>query len=381
MKTQLFFLLALPCLFFLSVTGYTQPQPTTPVTQQESRQRRIEKRKGYFREHWESPTSSISAAECIHDPDLRRTLGISDEQYEQRRVAMSDEGREKVLNNNPEYVKMQREFQEEMNAIYRRNGIDPDKLFAQKAPGEWSPLPRVDADSEKQFDDLSRRRSRLQLLVVADVSTTVLKNILTPEQERKIYEAMLANMGYVPMISPIMFEGLDLTDAQKQQMKTLEKDFAPEFKKYCEDFASRWITFEDILFSTLDKQEGTTLAEQMQATRKILEENPEYKKIMAEIPALQKTFAAQFMAKISERKILTEKQWARLQELIDNPPEHAKILGRQIRGFTGVSEEGAGNDEVSEWQPGPDSWKPGDAIPEQYRRERNQQRGNFPRPE
>ena len=85
--------------------------------------------------------------------------------------------------------------------------------------------------------------------------------------------------------------------------------------------------------------------------------------------------------------VLMDEQWNRLQELIDHPPEYALMFIKELRESFGLveseksEEEGAeGGLSPSVWLPGPGSWRPGDAIPEAYRQERNT-RGNFPRPE
>jgi Ni/Co efflux regulator RcnB len=78
--------------------------------------------------------------------------------------------------------------------------------------------------------------------------------------------------------------------------------------------------------------------------------------------------------------VLTDEQWARLQKLIDNPPEHAKAYAKKLKEQMGESEKTGGA-----WQPGPNSWRPGDPIPEQYRQQREEQRTRqrpgFPRSE
>jgi Ni/Co efflux regulator RcnB len=68
--------------------------------------------------------------------------------------------------------------------------------------------------------------------------------------------------------------------------------------------------------------------------------------------------------------VLTDEQWDRMLDLIDNPPDYVKKI---LRKWKEASEKAA------EWAPGPNSWQPGDPIPEKYRQER-QTKGNFPRP-
>ena len=360
MKTKLF-LLALSCLFILALVGHAQP------VSEAQRQSRTNEIKSSFQRKWDGQTATARVIEYIYYPEIRDALGVSDEQREQIRQAPFRGMKEWQAS--PEHKKMEAEIL----ALYERAGFRPPTT------GGFLPgMANLDAKSREQLDNISRKMDERQSIAIDEAY----EGLLTPEQERKLLEAELANMASYPIVSPVMFEGLTLTDAQKQQMKTLAKDLEPELEKYSESYANYWVTHDDIFFSTLEKQEGTTLAEKMPAVRKVLAENPEYQRVVEEWASLQKASAAQFMAKMSERNILTDKQWARLQELFDDPPEHAKILTKKIQAFGGKSEDGEGSSGESKesggWQPGPNSWKPGDAIPEQYRQERNT-RGRFPR--
>jgi len=354
--------------------GYTQPCSLTPEEQQELRLIRIDQRKSNLRDQWNRQDESVSIAEHIMvNSDYRIALGVSDEQYQQI-VDATHRLREPIqsrMRNNPEVQKIQAEIQ---TIIDRAPNPPP-------STGGWHPrMLGLDDASLQRMSDLNDMLSSLQEIARTDACS----GILTPEQERKARESYLANMGLLPIFSPRMFEGLSLTDAQKQQMKNLEKDFESELEKYLENFASRWIAFEDLLFGTLKKQEGTNLGERMQATYKILAGDPEYKRIMEEITSHHKAFAARFMTEMYERSILTDAQWARLQELFDNPPEHARVLGRVLRGQSGASgsENMGASENASEesggWRPGPGSWRPGDALPVQIQERRE---GRFPREE
>jgi hypothetical protein len=189
-------------------------------------------------------------------------------------------------------------------------------------------------------------------------------------------------MAEMPIVSPGMYEALHLTDAQKQQMETIKKGLEPEFEKNLDRVADGSVTLMSKAFAELEKQgidnlgkmmegqEGTqqekmrAMQEKMQAIQKKLMEDPEYKKIADELQSQGQAFTMQFNTKMFD--VLTDEQWKRLQNLIDNPPEYAKAFGKKLK------EQRAANEKAGAWQPGPNSWKPGDAIPEQYRQERNE---------
>ncbi|MDR0328113.1 MAG: hypothetical protein LBI05_07460 [Planctomycetaceae bacterium] len=287
-------------------------------------------------------------------PDVRAALNVSDEQFQQIRDAPMRGLKE--MQNNPENLEMVKERE----SILERSGVRPPSL------GGYVLHPKdFDDDTWKRIQDIQKKQLSLQMIVISESYN----GILTPEQQKRMNEALIANMGLLPIVSPNMFEALNLTEAQKQRMKTLQKELEPDFEKHLESIANAQKKLEDWRSAEINKQEGTQ-EEKMRAADKKLAGDPEYKKILDEIQTMNKTFAARFKTAMFD--VLTDVQWERLQELVDNPPDIAKILEEKLREGNAKSEASGG------WQPGPDSWKPGDPIPEQYRKERNQ-RGNFPR--
>ncbi|MCL2004702.1 MAG: hypothetical protein FWG73_00930 [Planctomycetaceae bacterium] len=84
----------------------------------------------------------------------------------------------------------------------------------------------------------------------------------------------------------------------------------------------------------------------------------------------ERALAMQFKVKMFD--VLTDEQWERMQDLVDHPPEYINVFLKKVQ------ENREKNARDASWQPGVDSWRPGDAIPEGYRWERNT-RGGFPR--
>jgi len=77
--------------------------------------------------------------------------------------------------------------------------------------------------------------------------------------------------------------------------------------------------------------------------------------------------------------VLTDEQWERMIDLIDNPPDYVKKILDEKR--KAREAETASSGESGEWQPGPGSWQPGDGIPAGYRIERETRSRQFPRGE
>jgi hypothetical protein len=122
-----------------------------------------------------------------------------------------------------------------------------------------------------------------------------------------------------------------------------------------------------------EKNRFPTPAEIEAIGKKLMAGDPEYKKIRVALQSEGKAFATKFRIKMFD--VLTDEQWARLQKLVDDPPEHAKTIRKKLKA---ESDEA---DKKEAWTPGPNSWRPGDPVPEEYRQQRNERRGRFPRGE
>jgi Ni/Co efflux regulator RcnB len=96
-------------------------------------------------------------------------------------------------------------------------------------------------------------------------------------------------------------------------------------------------------------------------------------KIGNETEVIVKRFAVQFKTQMFDT--LTDAQWLRLQNMVDNPTRPVKMMLDKMKAGRENKEK------KDEWMPGPNSWRPGDPIPEQYRQERNERRQLFPRGE
>jgi uncharacterized protein (DUF1778 family) len=183
-------------------------------------------------------------------------------------------------------------------------------------------------------------------------------------------------MSEYPFISPNMFEVFDLSDAQKKQLVAIKKAMEPEFDKLIDQYLDGHMKFSEAMDKELEgKFEGVTTSEEQQrivdkAQDKIRKSNPEHQRAMHDVMESGKKLAENLKIKMFD--VLTDEQWNRMVDLIDNPPDYAKKMIAQLREHLGVNDSKPG-----EWAPGPNSWRPGDPIPEGYRQQRSE--GRFPR--
>jgi Ni/Co efflux regulator RcnB len=205
------------------------------------------------------------------------------------------------------------------------------------------------------------------------------EDAITPELRQKIQEAHLAAMGETPMIVPSVFEVLNLTDAQRQQMDRIKKELEPEFEKHLGIYANNASMILARIEAAIPKKNPQ---DDLATFMRKVENEPEYRKLLAESYASSKALAALFRSKMHE--VLNNDQRKRIQELIDNPPPHAQYLIQRLRrehwrqDAENKSERAESGKDV--WVPGPGSWRPGDPLPESFRQERNT-RGGVPRKE
>jgi len=203
--------------------------------------------------------------------------------------------------------------------------------------------------------------------------TNAVNDNLTSEQLKKIQEFRISTMSEYPLISPFispsMFEALNLSGAQKEQLDEIKRVLKPEFEKYVEKHVeiekkNNERRNDGLMEKLRDLPDDEARAKFVKdISEKIQAElQPERDKVLASGKALGDKL------KIEVFDVLTDEQWNRLIDLIDNPPEYVKKI---LRKWKEASEK------ASAWAPGPNSWRPGDPIPEGYRQQRSE--GRFPR--
>jgi len=190
-----------------------------------------------------------------------------------------------------------------------------------------------------------------------------------------------------------MFEVLGLSPEQRQQLDEIVKETEPEFEKYIDKILEWETNFQDRLHGDLMDIMSTLPPLPMGPSQQEWEQRQQLaddvrKRILAELlPELDA--ATEFRKRLGSALIikmfdvLTDEQYARVIDLIDNPPDYVVALLKRWREQSGESEESKEAEEGEKsgaWVPGPGSWRPGDPIPGAYRIERETRRG-FPRRE
>ena len=314
---------------------------------------------------WNGNYSILSATGLLNDDDFRAGVGISDEQ----RQIIQDAGwhigtisiiEGKAVAHDPD-VQLIYDEKEKFRENSRAEGISEE----------------IRLELQMKIDDLEMQMGE----IVRIKKQNVINETLTPDQLQKVKEFQISMMSEFQFVSPNMFEALGLSDAQKEQLNGIKKDMESEFAKE----ANKWSDVQQKLSEKLTEAinnleivpvegvpESTTrseLANKLGVGKKVRDANPDL--VREQMEAIESGKRLSETLKIKMFDVLTDEQWVRMVQLIDNPPDYVKKILRKWRPEEPKKSE--------TWVPGPGAWQPGSSvIPEQYRQERNTRRP-FPR--
>ena len=377
MKTNFCTLCSLTTILLLGLTtlvfAQTTPTPTTDTQEAQRKAREMQRvqrammrspavlqsqknaTKQTMNSFWNGESSNLMAMGLLQQEDFREGLGVSKEQHQKIQDVMKNSFTD--MQNDPSVKPMR----DELTKLMTENGGP----FAENASEE----------TQKKFFELqSQMQLKTQEMMMQKMRNAVTEN-LTPDQLKKIKEFQISTMSEIPILSPSMFEALDLSDVQKQQLDGIKNEMRPEFEKQTDkmiDMQSKFmVKFQD----ELEKLESVTDPEERQRLMKNIGEtvrksNPEIQREMDEMMESGKVFANKMKTRMLD--VLTDEQIAKMVQLIDNPPHYVKSVIAKIR-----KEMGQGDNETDEWRPGIHSWKPGDAIPAEYLKQREERKA-FP---
>jgi len=206
------------------------------------------------------------------------------------------------------------------------------------------------------------------------VMQTEIQETLTPEQMlqvRKLEMQMMSEMG-IPF--PSMFDPLDLTEEQREEMNNIADELKAEFDQLTMESAVLHAERHAAMYRSLH---GQSFASQTELHTVLQERQRRFvpsEEMRRRGNDLQER-GTRLMTLLQTRlmNVLTDDQLDKMQEILNATPEFANNLIAERR----ARREAARQSPI--YMPGPDSWRPGDPMPTQFREER--QRSRFPRSE
>ena len=249
------------------------------------------------------------------------------------------------------------------------------KPLLDEMEGKFNPYhPNATEETLKKFADL---QSRISEMTTQKFVSRIYDN-LTPNQIQRVKEFQISSMSETEFVFPGMFEALGLSDEQKKQFDEIPKKMDLDIEKHIDKMMEYRSKYDEKIQEKLKNVSDPQEKEKLRMD--IIRGNDIAKQIWAELQPEEdaKMKSGKELAdklKVEMFDVLTDEQWDRMLGLIDNPPEYVKKVIAQTRKWREESK----NNKPEVWKPGPNSWQPGDPIPEAYRIERNEKR-NFPRP-
>ena len=315
----------------------------------------------YVIDCWNDNASIIQMMNILGDDNLREGLGISMEQSQKiqdarRHVSSLSFVDGRMVANDPD-IQLIWDEKSKLGDPYAENTSEETrtKIF----------------ELERMFSE-----------TVAKKQQNIINENLTPDQLQRVNEFQISAMSEIALASPGMFEALDLSDTQREQLGDIKKELDAEFEELMDRRGDVRMKSSEKLTDEMDKLQDVLVGvapnseEWMRLTKdvgiKVAKANPDIWREMVEIEKSIASFSNKLKVRMFD--VLNDEQWARLQDLIDNPPNYVKRWLTQGREANKRAQS-----LFDEWTPGPNSWQPGDPIPEEYRQKRNEKR-NFPRP-
>jgi LTXXQ motif. len=269
-------------------------------------------------------------------PDYRDAIGITPEQFQQIRDLNAASAA------SPEFAAAVAETQKY---------VTPSDPFLLKA----------DEATKTAFVAAQRKAGQIMNTQIA----LAMEAVTTPEQKQRMREIQIASMDMFPIPNPSMFEALNLTDEQKSQMKEIQAEMEAEFKQTMSELNDVQWNAMNGLYKQM-KADGikvSSMEELHEKTEKAAEKlnktlGKDFRFVEKEKINKAQEFVKSFKFRMYD--VLTDAQMSKMWELINRPPEYmSKILERMKKNR--AKREASGG-----FQPGPNSWKPGDPIPADY---------------
>ena len=198
--------------------------------------------------------------------------------------------------------------------------------------------------------------------------------ILTPEQLTQVRKLEMQLMPAVGFPFPSMFEPLELTEEQKEEMNKITKEMKAEFDQLVLEIAiyesgERQSRYETLRGKSFASKEEFWKA-RSEAARTVTPQSREsQRKNFADWSERGIKLATTLQSRLMN--VLTDEQLDEMQKILDETPMFVKKFIAGFKMLQAAAKMSPG------YVPGPDSWRPGDPLPVQFKEERKT--GRFPR--
>jgi len=243
-----------------------------------------------------------------------------------------------------------------------------EALAAAMIPGD----PFFERATEEQ-KNAYRDANFAQLNLFTTDMQTMIQDVLTPEQMLQVRKLEMQLMPALGIPFPAMFEPLDLTEDQKKEMQEIADELKAEFDGLTMELAVLKGERVSSAYGSLNGKSFASLEEFYKAREDAIRQyvpSEEMIKRTADLRERGKNLITTLQTRLMD--VLTDEQLVKMQKILDETPEFALKILAQFKAGREAQEKSP------VYVPGPNSWRPGDPVPVQFKEER---KGRFPRSE
>ena len=307
--------------------------------------------RGVYRSFWNGDYHWTHTRSYLTSPEGKVDLGLTQEQ--EKRLAFLDAGDDLIFEWSSQ--EMQKDDSEYRQSFRLAEDLLPegDKL-----------LEKTSSEAMESYRD--------SYIAINEHSSSIFPKAVKQEIEDVLTEEQLSKLRTVELqlglSTPESFESLGLSDEQKEEMAAIKKQADEEYEKWLDEAAEIQLDYLGSITETLKNiNKETPFTDSQELTKKLREaektcDNEEIKKRRKALSEKFQELADRTHTNLMN--VLTDEQLDKMTSLLASAPDFIRKNLEQVRQ---IEED---NKKSDDWIPGPDSWRPGDGTPEEFKRNR-----------
>jgi hypothetical protein len=218
-----------------------------------------------------------------------------------------------------------------------------------------------------------REATMWRLSFLAEGLQTLVEETLTPKQMLQVRKLEMQLMPAMGIPFPSMFDPLDLTSEQKEEMNRIADEMKAEFDRLTLEEAKLKGERLVATYGLLQGKSFASFEDFMKARQDVHRQfvpSEETRKKYMDLRERGIEFTTLLQGRLMN--VLTDEQLDKMQKILDESPAFVKqVLAQSKAGREAQAK-------APTYTPCPDSWRPGMPMPVEFKEERK--KGNFPRP-
>ena len=275
-----------------------------------------------------------------------------------------------------------------LSYLYKDSGVSGDWLRSMEANPTLEYTQAMEARRTAELPDdplfehateeqksVYREAHLMLLMLFTQAAQADIQETLTAEQMLQVRKLEMQMMSEFGIPFPAMFDPLDLTDEQREEMNRITDEMEAEFNRLTMEQARLKSERLVAMYESL-KGKFFTSAEEFNQSLQNLHHQFVPSEILRKKGIDLHERGTKFMTLLQNRlmDVLTDEQLGRMQDILDETPDAVKKFLVSRRTTRETQEKASG------YLPGADSWRPGDPVPMEFKEKRRTGRG-FPREE